>query len=52
MLDELPRREPGRTQIPSPRARLVCQPPPNLTELTRIAEALREWQTTTNGSPQ
>lgn len=52
MLDELPRREPGRTQIPSPRVRLVCQPPPNLTELTRIAEALRKWQPTTKGSPQ
>lgn len=52
MLEELPRREPGRTQIPSPRVRLVCRPPLDLTELTRIAEALRQWQTTTNRRPQ
>ncbi len=50
MLDELPRREPGRTQIPSPRVRLVCQL--DFTELTRIAEALRLWQTTIDGSTQ
>lgn len=52
MLEELPRREPGLTQIPSPRVRLVCQPPRDLTELSRIAEALRQWQTTTDGRPQ
>ncbi len=52
MLDELPRRQPGRTRIPPPRVRLVCQPAPNLAELMRIAEALRKWQPTTKGAPQ
>lgn len=44
MLDQLPRREPGRTQIPCPRYRLLQEPAPDITALTRFADTLREWR--------
>ncbi|PPJ30652.1 hypothetical protein C5F51_09395 [Nocardia nova] len=44
VLDQLPRREPGRTQIPCPRYRLLQEPAPDITALTRFADTLREWR--------
>ncbi|SUA42958.1 Uncharacterised protein [Nocardia africana] len=44
MLDELPRREPGRTQIPCARDRLPQLSTPDLTALRRVADALRDWR--------
>ncbi len=44
MLDELPHRTPGRAEVPPPKHRLTQAPTPTITELTRFADALRQWQ--------
>lgn len=42
MLDELPPRELIRSQNPCPRCRLRRPPTPDITALTRFADALRD----------
>ncbi len=43
MLDSLPHRTPGRTEVPPPKHR-PTQPTVSIPKLTRFADALRQWQ--------
>lgn len=48
MRTELPRRQPGQSRIPSPKFPPTQPRTPDLSALTRLAEALRRWQSDTD----